>query len=169
MPKRPPTSENPVAVRARIRRRTKLIEADMRLRAEQLGKPLEEWDFEELQHGRPRNADGTFRGRPVAGISKAVLDEAQRRLRTVGLQELSTHAGAAIRVMVHLLDSPVHKVRFEAAKYIIDQVIGLPTARIELEQSSSPVAQMLAAVVVNPDGQLDIQHDHEEDDHESIS
>jgi len=43
-------------------------------------KPIEEWDWQELARGRPRCADGTFKGVAPQWVTLAVRNEAKRRL-----------------------------------------------------------------------------------------
>jgi hypothetical protein len=77
-------STTPAAARARLRRRkvtdTDGIKADIEV---VYGKPIEEWDLEELTRGRPRNPDGTFAGaKPPAAIAGVTATELQQRLTT---------------------------------------------------------------------------------------
>lgn len=152
-------SNKPANVRSRLRQHSAPIARDMHALT---SKPLDQWDLEELQRGRPRDANGKF---PAGGarpkwITTAVLKEAQERLRTMGLQELAGHTQAAIRVLIDLMEnSRVDMVRYKSAEYVLNQMVGLPTMRVELETSDSPVAQMLASVMRNPDGQFDTLDD----------
>lgn len=166
-------SNRPSAVRSRLRRADQKFEdakADIELYYQ---KPVEEWDFEELQRGKPRGPDGTFGkgGRPK-WLTPVIMAEAQARLRTMSAQQLGMYAGNAIDVMVELMNhSRVPVVRFNAAKYILDQIIGLPTQRVETK-AQIEFESLLADVMVNPDGSSDgmvidledTEWDEEEDD-----
>jgi len=122
------------------------------------GKPVTEWDFEELMRGRTRKANGKFvRGPRPEWITPIVAAEAFRRLQTEGQIKLGAHTLEAIQVMVDLMNSSrVDMVRYMAAKYVLDQVVGLPTQRVQVEESESNIKKMLSAVIRNPDGKLDI-------------
>ena len=148
-------SNRPSAVRSRLRRADKKFEdakADVELYYE---KPIEDWDFEELQRGTPRAADGKFYGKRPKWLTPVLMAEAQARLRTMSAQQLGMYAGNAIDVMVELMNtSRVPVVRFNAAKYILDQIIGLPTQRVETK-AQIEFESLLADVMVNPDGSVD--------------
>ena len=171
-------STKPAAIKARIRKTEKRMrrdEEDIKLLFPDR-KPIEEWDFEELQAGRPRNPETgkiNRKAKRPKWISPAILAEAQKRLRTMTATELGTYTGDAIRVMVDLMESSrVDKVRYDAARYVLDQVMGMPTQRTEITAEVS-VATFLADVMENPDGTrmaiengevLDVEYDDEDDD-----
>jgi hypothetical protein len=118
------------------------------------GKPISEWDFEELQHGRPRNDQGKLvrSGKTASWMTPALMAEAQRRLKQMTRDQLGFYAGAAITVMAELMQkSRVDLVRFNAAKYILDQIIGMPTQRVEVKEDVS-AAEFLAEFMVELDG-----------------
>lgn len=163
MPQQRIKSTKPAATRGRIKRANKRMESA----TEDIGiyykKPIEEWDFEELQRGRPRAENGRFTGIKPKWITGAVLAEAQKRLKSLTKQELSMHANTAISVIADLMTDerndeygrPVTSsaTKLQAATYILDHVIGKSTAHVEVEGSVNIVQQMLASVVVNPDGE----------------
>ena len=171
-------SNKPAAIKARIRtteKRMRRDEEDLKLLFPDR-KPIEEWDFEELQAGRPRDPDTgkiNRRMKRPRWISPAMLVEAQKRLRTMTATELGTYTGAAIEVMVDLMQSSrMDKVKFEAAKYVLDQVMGMPTQRTEITAEVS-VSTFLADVMENPDGTrvsiedgeiLDVPYDEDDED-----
>jgi hypothetical protein len=155
-------SQKPAAVRERIKRANKRLETA----TEDIGifynKPVEEWDFEELQRGRPRGPNGKFAGIKPKWITGAVLAEAQKRLKSLTKQELHMHANTAITVIADLMTDnrcdengkplTTSATKLQAATYVLDHIIGKATAHVEVE-GSVVLTQMLAAVVVNPDGQ----------------
>lgn len=154
-PDNPNRSMKPDAVRKRLRNAGKRGDQAHHDLAVVYQKPIEEWDFEELQRGKPRNVNGKFSGARPKWISPTVMAEAQKRLREVGQQELGRFTGSAIKVMVELMeDSRLDLVRFQAAKYVLDQIIGVPVNKVEIEGNVS-FKGLLAAVMVNPDGQVD--------------
>lgn len=145
-------SNRPSAIKQRLRKADQKFEeakADIELFYE---KPIEDWDFEELQRGQPRAADGKFYGRRPKWLTPVLMAEAQARLKTMSTQQLGMYAGKAIEVMVELMEtSRVPMVRFNAAKYVLDQIIGLPTQRVETK-AQIEFESLLADVMVNPDG-----------------
>lgn len=163
-------SNRPASVKKRLRKADQIFEdakADVELYYK---KPIEEWDFEELQRGKPRNRNGDFSGGRPKWLTPVLMAEAQSRLRTMTANELGQYAGAAIKVMVELMEtSRVPMVRFNAAKYVLDQIIGLPTQRVEAKAQTA-FESLLADVMVNPDGSSDgmvidlAEGDWEEDD-----
>lgn len=162
-------SQRPRAVRRRLRATGKAVkdgfdDAEEKMKADiaVLYKPIEEWDWEELSKGRPKGADGRFTGRKPEWITPAVQGEIKRRMQVLTEAELMSHAASAIKVLVELMkDSDVDdfgkpavpaSVRVDAAKYILNHVIGTPKARVELE-SSNPLRELMGEVLVNPDGE----------------
>lgn len=155
-------STKPAATRARLKR----ANAKMESATEDVGifynKPVDEWDYEELQRGRPRSANGKFTGMKPKWVSGTVLAEAQKRLKSLTKQELHMHANSAIAVIGQLMTDdrrddngkPIttSATKLQAATYVLDQIIGRPTAHVEVE-ASIQLNQMLATVIVNPDGQ----------------
>lgn len=148
-------SNRPSAVRTRLKKTNKKFEeakTDVEIYYQ---KPIEEWDFEELQRGMPRNKNGQFGGRPPKWLTPVLMAEAQSRLKTISAQQLGMYAGSAIEVMVDLMNnSRMDMVRFNAAKYVLDQIIGLPTQRVETK-AQIEFESLLADVMVNPDGSED--------------
>lgn len=173
----PERSTKPGAVRARMRRTARRIDRhDEDLQMMFPGsKPVEEWDFEELQCGKPRDPETgkvSRRGKRPAWITPIILAEAQKRLSTMTATQLGMYTGAAISVMVDLMQSSkVDIVRFNSAQYILNQVMGMPTQRTEISATVN-VQSFLADVMVNPDGSEGhaiedgniIEGEYEEDD-----
>lgn len=156
-------STRPRAARRRLRENTERLEDEVKKDIEVVyQKPIEEWDWEELSHGRPRGVDGKFTGRKPAWITPAVQAEARRRMRTLTEDQLMMHATSAIDVLKELMaESSVDdfgkpivpaSVRLDAAKYILNHVIGTPKARVEV-QETNPLRDLMADVLVNPDGE----------------
>ena len=144
-------SNNPNAVRKRIAQ----AKTDLNEDIETLyGKPLSEWDFQELQCGRPRNANGKVsrKGAKPKWISPAMAQEAMRRLASMTSEEVGKYAGDAVATMVELMkDSRIDLVRFQAAQYILNQIMGMPTVRTESTVDVN-VHNFLADIIRNPDG-----------------
>jgi hypothetical protein len=151
-----PRSTRPQAIRRRIRTAKENLPADIEQVKSDLEllyqKPVEEWDFEELQRGRPRKPNGKFPRNREDWITPVMRLEAQRRLQECTHEELGRYAGSAIEVMVDLMQNArVEIVRYNAAKYVLDQIVGMPTARVHVE-ANVKFDNMLADVIVNHDG-----------------
>lgn len=152
-------SKKPENIRRRIRGREKVVAEDIEML---YGKPVEEWDLEELARGRPRHPSGGFRGPRPKWITATVLAEAQRRLKERAFEDLAANVDDAVKVMADLMKNndtnefgdfmvPA-KVKLDAATFIVEQVVGKAKAQIELGANDN-LKNILAAVMVNPDGQ----------------
>lgn len=144
-------SNNPNAVRQRIRNAKGNLNEDIEAL---YGKPLSEWDFQELQCGKPRNKDGKVsrKGKKPKWISPAMAQEAMRRLASMTSEEVGKYAGEAVATMVDLMQNAnVEIVRFQAAQYVLNQIMGMPTIRTEGTVDVN-VHAFLADVIRNPDG-----------------
>lgn len=153
-------SQKPSAVRSRLRKGSKNVQRDLDMLYE---KPVSEWDFEELQKGRPRGEDGNFsRGARPKWVTPAVIQQVQARLKEMTRQDLSLHIGAALSCLGDLMcddtcddngrpNTPAN-VKLQAAIYVLDQTIGKPTQAVEARVNTT-LEGMLARVMVNADGQ----------------
>lgn len=152
-------SQKPAAVRSRLRKGSKNIQRDLDMLYQ---KPVDEWDFEELQKGRPRGEDGHFtRGARPTWITPAIIQQVRARLKEMTKDDLSKHVGAALSCLGDLMSDdscddngrPITpaNVKLQAAIYVLDQVIGKPTQAVEARVNTT-LEGMLARVMVNPDG-----------------
>lgn len=157
-------STKPQAARARMRRSGNKLDRDMKILADSR-KPVEEWDMEELARGRPKDADGHFRGAPPKWITPIVLGEAKRRLGVESYRLLSGHITDAINVMHKLMMSTERdadgkpivdaRTRMQAAMFIIEQVMGKAKARVEVDTNDNTRTFLAGALkVVDNDGEL---------------
>lgn len=145
-------------------------------------KPIEEWDMEELARGRPRNKAGNFQGPKPRWVTPLIAKEAQDRLRVLTKAEIGAAVEDAIRVMVDLMKNEETdydgkplvsaNVRLQAATYVMDQIIGKPTASVEVS-GNVVLESLFASVVVNEDGtpshpviDAEVVEDEETDDDE---
>jgi len=145
-------SDDPKHIRSRIRRNAGDMNAMQRDVEMLYGRPVEEWDFEELQHGCPRKPNGNWPTKKPQWITPIIMAEAQRRLRMMSQAELGLYAGQAIRCLAELMEqtkSP--QTRFSAAQYILNHIIGMPKAHVE-HSGSVELRTLLAECIVNPDG-----------------
>lgn len=125
------------------------------------GKTVDEWDFEELCRGRPRASDGKFHGAPPGSIGDLVRGQIYKRLQVITRNEMAKFTGDAINVIISIMkdtdldDSGKYltpsSVRLDAARYLLDQLIGKATAKVEVS-GALDLQHILAAIMVNPDG-----------------
>lgn len=154
-------SKDPRHIRARIRRKGNRLDAELELLAE-VTKPLEEWDEEELARGRTRDKNGGWSGRPPKWITPKLRQEALKRFEQGTLEKMRGQFGHAIDVVESLMKStdvdyetgkPIvsPQTRLDAAKFVINQVMGTPKARVEVDAGDN-LSNILAGALVNPDG-----------------
>lgn len=147
-------------IRARMRRRMNRSEAMTAQEAEYYyQKPIDEWDLDELAHGRPRDKAGGFRGPKPKWISAAIHEEAMERYTAAVKAEMNETTVDALKTLTHLLNNvetdekgkPMvpPSVKLDAAKFLIEHVIGKPKQRIESDVSVK-LQGILGQVMVNP-------------------
>lgn len=152
--------------RARLRRAQVKIRAieteDPVVVAKKMGwsKPLPDWDAEELAHGYPRNSEGRFsRAKPLV-IPRAVHEEAISRFRELAAQDMRVIVPDAIQLVHHLIlcndvDAKGRmvvppSVRLDAAKWVVEHLIGKPRQPVDVDVSVKLQA-ILANVMVSPE------------------
>lgn len=157
-----PRKMTPKQIRSRLRRRQQLrdktlpTDEEMRILYK---KPIEEWDLQELAHGRPRNSKGHFSGPKPAWVTIQVYEEAMTRYTNVVKTSMRTNTIDALDVLNEIITNrdvddkgkPIvpANTRLDATKFLIEHVIGKPTQRIENEVSVKLQA-LLGQVMVNP-------------------
>ena len=157
-----PPSTNPHQMRVRLRKKQGRLKEDVDLyMIHGYGKPIDEWDLEELAMGKPRNKAGNFSGRPPSWLNMSIQNEARRRLLKHAFGTLAAHADTAIQVIYNLMTSeevdefgkPIvdARTRLAAAQYVLDHIIGKPKAHVEIE-GTEITRQALAAALVLDDG-----------------
>lgn len=123
-------------------------------------KPIEEWDAEELARGRPRNKDGSFTGPKPNFVTMAVHEEAVEKFARYIKTEMSVSTISAIEQINAILSNeetdyrgkPVvsSATKLDAAKFLIEHLVGKPTQRIESDVSVK-LQSILGSVIVNPE------------------
>lgn len=156
-----PLSTRPEMIRKRLRSSAKDIDRDV---AMLYGKPVSEWDFEELQRGRPRDPEtGRFpRGPKPKWITDITMGEVRRRLQMMAKDQVASHTSSALGAIRDLMTDDREdangrpmtpaSVKFQAAQYVLDQIIGKPSSKVELS-GSVELQHILAKIMVNPDGE----------------
>jgi len=160
--KEPPTFNNGTKkvmskkqIRARARRGQKITEAELDL----LYKPIDEWDEEELARGRPRAADGTFRGKSPSWITREMHEAAMGRFKDIVQGRMREETVTALSVVHGILtsDDVDEKGRalvgagtkLDAAKFLIEHIVGKPTQRTETDISVK-LQGLLAVATAGP-------------------
>ncbi len=147
----------------KIRRRARAGKMDPREAAEALyGKPISDWDDEELAHGMPRRSDGSFGGSPPKWLTEEVEAEAERRFRAAIRTHLKVSSLSATKIVTKLMEDEstdgdgkfkvAAGVRLNAATYLIDQVVGKATQPVDVS-AELKMSSLLAGVVINPGDQ----------------
>jgi len=151
---------NAKQIRARARRRMKRHELLSDQEMEYLyKKPIADWDLDELAHGRPRNAKGGFSGPRPAWINAAVHEEAMEKYTAAVKTSMRGTTVDALTVLKELISNddvddkgkPIvpASTKLDAAKFLIEHVVGKPTQRIESDVSVK-LQGILGQVMVNP-------------------
>lgn len=119
-------------IRARARRHARISEAELN----KLYKPMDEWDEEELARGRPRAADGTFRGASPNWITRQMHEEAMARFKGIVEGRMRESTSSALTTVHWILENDdvdekgrlviPPSTKLEAAKFLIEHIVGKP-------------------------------------------
>lgn len=149
----------PKQIRARARRKQKRIEMMTEAEFNARWKPVEEWDLQELAKGRPRDANGRFRGTTPKYLSKEVHEKAMERFKHAIKTEMNGHTPSALDAINKILNNDdvdekgkaivPASTKLEAAKFLLEHVVGKPTQRVE-QDISVKLQALLGTVMVNP-------------------
>lgn len=123
------------------------------------GKPIDEWDIEELSRGRPRDAGGGFRGMPPKYMPRAVHERIAERFKMLVRDQLNQNSVVALGVIGNLLANeevddkgkPLvpASTKLDAAKWLVEHVVGKPVQPTQTDISVK-LQGVLGAVMVNP-------------------
>lgn len=123
------------------------------------GKPIDDWDLEELSRGRPRDASGTFRGKPPQYMPRAVHERIADRFKMLIKDQLNQNAVQALGVISNLILSEDFdekgkplvpaSVKLDASKWLVEHVVGKPVQPTQTDVSVK-LQGILGAVMVNP-------------------
>lgn len=147
-------------IRSRARRKMKKNDIMSDLEMEYLyKKPVREWDLEELAHGRPRGKNNKFSGGRPGWISASVHEEAMTQYTAAvktSMRATTVDALGIIKMIINDRNTddkgkPIvaASTKLEAAKFLIEHVVGKPTQRIENDVSVK-LQGILGQVMVNP-------------------
>lgn len=122
-------------------------------------KPLADWDAEELARGRPRNAQGNFKGPKPAWVSAEMHEEAMDRFKSIVRTGVRVASIDAVEFMQRMINDESTdnrgrplvpaSTKLTAAQFLVEHLIGKPTQRIESDVSIK-LQGILAGVMVNP-------------------
>lgn len=147
-------------VRARVRRKMskgqKISDEEFEAWA---GKPIDEWDIEELARGRPRDASGGFRGAPPRYVPRAVHERIGDRFKLMMRDQMNISSVTALGVISNLLNNEEYDLKgkpivaantkLDAAKWLVEHVIGKPVQPTQTDVSVKLQA-VLGSVMANP-------------------
>jgi hypothetical protein len=147
-------------VRSRARR---ILEKGKRLDDETFeawaGKPVDEWDLEELSKGRPRSTDGSFRGKPPKYMPRAVHERIAERFKILVKDQMNQSSVLALGVVANLISNEEYddkgkpivpaSVKLDASKWLIEHVVGKAVQPTQTDVSVK-LQGILGAVMVNP-------------------
>lgn len=149
----------PKQIRARARRAARRGQKLPKEVSEQLWKPVEEWDMEELARGRPRAADGSFRGRKPAYVTRELHETAMSNFKDLVRAEMNGHTVDALTVLHQVLgNEEVDKkgrpivawsTKVDAAKWMVEHVLG-KAVQPTTTDISAKLQLILGAAMVNP-------------------
>lgn len=152
-PDHPNLSMTPKAIRNRTRRRGQITEKEF----DQLYKPIEQWDEEELARGRPRAKDGSFRGKTPLWLTREMHEQAMDRFKSLITTRMRQEAVGAIGVVRNLLENdevddkgkPIvpPSVQLQAAQWLVEHVIGKPKQRTETDISVKLQAVLASSMI----------------------
>lgn len=168
---RPETEEGKLLtakqIRARARRRAKRPNGRQPLMSEvefnALYKPIDEWTMEELAFGRPKHPEWGFKGAKPKWIT-AEIHERSMELFTAAIKtEMSAQTITAVQTLQWIMNNETEdgrgkplvppSTKLEAAKFLLEHVVGKPTQRVEADISVK-LQGILAQVLVNPNDAL---------------
>ena len=147
-------------IRARARRKSKRMERMTDQEFEALyKKPIEEWDLEELAHGRTRNAKGKFTGPSPKWINREGHERSMERFKSVIKSRMNVLTPDAITAVDWIISNeevdergkPIipPSTKLDAAKWLLEHTVGKPTQRIESDISVKLQA-ILGVAMANP-------------------
>lgn len=153
-------SRDPKKVARRARRGLAALETH----AEVNMKPISEWDFEELERGRPRGPKGGFSGPAPKFMTRGMHEKIIDRYKSLVKEEMSKKAPSALKVLNHILlnedededGKPIvsANTKLDAAKLVLEHLLGKPKQETKTDISVA-LQGMLAHALVQPgpDGQ----------------
>jgi len=145
-------------MRARARRAARIIELEEK--ENELHKPIQQWDLDELAKGRPRNKNGNFAGAAPKYVSRATHETIVKEFAERAKGEIRLHAVKALKAIADILENdevdangkPLVSagIKLQAATFVVEHALGKPTQRIEGDVSVR-LQGILAAATAQPE------------------
>jgi len=155
-------SLNPKQIRTRARRKRARGKPDGLTKEETEAfyrKPISDWDMEELAHGKPRNAQGNFKGRKPKWVTPALSEEMSRRFKAVVRENMNVHTVSALDALRDIIENDERdekgkplvppSVKLQATTFLLEHVVGKPQQEVKSDISVT-LQGVLAQVMVNP-------------------
>ena len=152
----------PKQIRARARRRAARLEKSIMTEQEMnvlYRKPIAEWDLDELARGRPKNAQGHFKGPKPQWVTQIVHEEAMELYKSAIRTNMRSTTVSALDLLQEVInDDNVDdkgkpfvpaSVKVDVAKFLIEHAIGKPVQHVEGDISVK-LQGILGQVMVNP-------------------
>lgn len=164
---RPRTADGKVLtgkqIRARARRKARRNQIMTEAEFSHLYKPVDEWDLEELARGRPKDRRGRFSGPAPSFMPREIHEKSLERFKHVVKTKMNEHTVTALDAVHWVLENtevddkgkPIipASTKLDAAKFLIEHVVGKPTQRVENELSVK-LQSILGVVMAHPDAAL---------------
>ena len=101
---------------------------------------LSKWSDAELERGRLKAKDGTFRGPPAKVVPAAIHNELVRRKMRKAYRLLQTSTPKAVAVLLEIAEDKDADpaVRVKAASEILDRVLGKAPQTVQLDVDITP-------------------------------
>lgn len=122
-------------------------------------KKIEDWDAEELARGRPRTADGSFRGAAPAWITRQLHEESMARFKQMIRDGTNGMTLIAMETIERILKDQstddkgrptvAASTKLDASKWLVEQAIGKPTQKVE-QDISVRLQGLLASTIIVP-------------------
>lgn len=161
-------SLTPKQLRARARRQMRKTGRAAPDTVEKLyGKPLEDWDPEELARGRVKDKNGKFSGRAPEWMTREMHEAAMERFKVLVKEEARVHTFDALEVVGNLLkDDTVDDkgrpnvppgVKVDLFKFLYEHLLGKAKQPIQADINVK-LQGILANVMVDADGKASSTH-----------
>lgn len=146
-------------IRARARRNGGIERITSAEQKALLGKPIEQWDIEELARGRPRDKNGNFSGQAPKWITREMHEQSIEMFKKLIRTDMQSLSVRALEVLGDIMDNEDEDdkgklvvpaaTKVDVAKFLIEHLIGKPTQPIEADVSIR-LQGILANVMVQP-------------------
>lgn len=150
---------SPKQIRARANRTGGLDSVTEREQAILRGKPMEEWDLEELAKGRPKNKNGQFAGAPPKWITRETHEKSLEMFKKAIRMDMQSHTIRALEVIAEVMENDETDdkgkphvsagTKVDVAKFLIEHLMGKPTQPIQ-NDISIRLQGILGASLVMP-------------------